>query len=310
MDESDDPTRALDDFVRRMRPGAAPETPPDLSDLVQKITPGTSAGPARPRGGRLRRGERWAADDVVDVPLVEVRPPARGDAAPPEVALPPVEPPATGPVAVELPDVDAPATPDTDDLAASVADAVRGAAAQFEADAARSRVEWQPDIDALLQRRARNPRLLAAWQPGCWIGAVREVIESTTEIVPAPGGAAVETYPPHRLLLAWAPQGASEAWPSRWPAQVRLSAVPREAAADVLLTQLPDDALLWLLPSTMDLDWALAAEIVLHHDPALRPFQVEALRAFVAAEREATFARLNADYQQAAAGSAVTRRGA
>jgi hypothetical protein len=310
MDESDDPTRALDDFVRRVRPGAPSQEPPDLSDLAHKIAPGAAPGAARPRGGRLRSGERWSADDVVDVPLVEVRPPARTDTAPPEVELPSVQSPAAAPVAVELPSVDAPAAPDAEDLAASVADATRSAAAQFEADAARARVEWQPDIDALLQRRAKNPRLLPARQPGCWIGAVREVMASTAEIVAAPGGPAVETYAPHRLLLAWAPQGASEAWPNRWPAQVRLSAVPREAAADVLLAQLPDDALLWVMPQTQDLDWALAAEIVLHHDPALRPFQLEALRAFVAAEREATFARLNADYQQAAAGSAVTRRGA
>lgn len=304
MDESDDPTRALDDFVRRMRPGAPAEEPPDLSDLRHKIAPGTP----RPRGGRLRSGERWSADDVVDVPLVEVRPAPRGDDAPPEVALPPVPAPAVGPVTVELPGVGAGAAPATEDFAASMADAARAAAAQFEADAAGARVEWQPDIDALLERRARNPRLLAAWQPGCWVGAVREVIDSATEIVAAPGGPAVETYAPHRLLLVWAPQEGSGAGPGRWPAQARLSAVSREAAADVLLAQLPDDALLWLVPETRDLDWALAAEIVLHHDPALRPFQVDALRAFVAAEREAVFARLNADYGQVAPGAAVTRR--
>ncbi len=293
MDESDDPTRALDDFARRMRPGAPSREPPDLSDLARKIAPGTASAAARARGGRLRSGERWSADDVVDVPLVEVARPARGDAVPPEV---------------ELPTVGAPDASEAAGFVASLAAATRAAAARVEADASRDGAPWQPEIDMLQQRRAANPRLLAACQPGCWIGAVREVIDSRTEIATSAGGPIVQTYAPHRLLLAWAPQHESGAWPGRWPAQVRLSAVSPDAAADVLLAQLPDDAVLWLMPTTHDLDWALAAEIVLHHDSALRPFQIDALRAFVAAEREATFGRLNTDYRQVAAGATVARR--
>ena len=56
------------------------------------------------------------------------------------------------------------------------------------------------------------------------------------------------------------------------------------------------------------IDWALAAEIVLHHDSALRPFQSNGLRAFIASEREATFARLNADYARPPGSGAVLRR--
>jgi len=308
MDPDDDPTRALDDFVRRMRPSVPADAAPDLSDLLHKITPDAPPNAARARGGRLRSGERWSADDVVDVPLVELPPVRRDDDTPPEVAMPPVDAPAAGPVAVELPPMDEPTLPDADGLEATVADASRAAAQQFVADAEGARVQWQPDIDALLLRRASNPRILSAWRPGAWIGAVREVFDSTTEFVHTAAGPVVETYPPHRLLLAWPPQGLERPLLGRWPAQVRLSAVSREAAAEVLLAQLPDDALLWLNPATQDVDWALAAEIVLHHEPALRPFQISGLRAFVDAEREAAFAALNTDYEQVAAGATVTRR--
>ena len=275
--DDDDPTRALDDFVHRLKVPPPPDDPgPDLSDLMHRIGPQAGAVGARPRGGRLRSGERWSADDVVDVP------------------------------SVELPPVHTPAPPDGDALAAAVADAARAAAGA--ADAAMAAVPWQPDIDALLQRRAVDPRLLAAWQPGCWTGAVREVLAAATEVVSGADGPLVETYAPHRLLLAWPPQTTAQPLLGRWPAQVRLSAVPREAAAEVLLAQLPDDALLWLAADAGDADWALAAEIVLHHDPALRPFQIQGLRAFIEAEREARFTRLNDDYEQRAAGAAVTRK--
>ena len=307
MESDDDPTRALDDFVRRLRPAAAPEDPPDLADLVRRITPAT-ASPPPARGGRLRSGERWSADDVVDVPQVESRRSPRPTEAPPEVVLPPVDAPAAGPVTIDLPAVADAARADVDAIDATLAGASRAAADQFVADAAGAQRHWQPDIHAVQQRRAVNPRLLNAWRPGCWTGAVRDVLDSTTEFVTTPSGPVVETYPPHRLLVAWPPQGLDRPLLGRWPAQVRLSAVPREAAAEVLLAQLPDDALLWVGPAADDVDWGLAAEVVLHHEPALRPFQVNGLRAFVEAERETAFARLNADYEQRATGGAVTRR--
>ena len=308
MDPDDDPTRALDDFVRRMRPSVPADAAPDLSDLLHKITPDAPPNAARARGGRLRSGERWSADDVVDVPLVELPPVRRDDDTPPEVAMPPVDAPAAGPVAVELPPMDEPTLPDADGLEATVADASRAAAQQFVADAEGARVQWQPDIDALLLRRASNPRILSAWRPGAWIGAVREVFDSTTEFVHTAAGPVVETYPPHRLVAAWPPQGLNAPLLGRWPTQVRLAAVARETAADLLLAQLPAGATLWVNPSAQDVDWALTAEIVLLHDPTLRPFQIKALRAFVDAEREASFARLNADYVQGTAGAAVSRR--
>ncbi len=61
--------------------------------------------------------------------------------------------------------------------------------------------------------------------------------------------------------------------------------------------------LLWLNPREADGDWALATEIVLHDEATLRPFQSTGLRAFIEVDREARFARLNADCRQPAAGS-------
>lgn len=280
MDREDDPTQALDDFVRRMRPSAPHAELPDLDGLLQRVAPSPPLSPAR--GGRLRTGETWSAEDVVDVPSIEL----------------PLVPPT----------VEAAPPPGADVLETVVAEAGRAAAAGFAADAAAAAMPWQLDIDAVVERRNRNPRLLAAWQPDAWIGAVREVCDATTEFVQTPAGPVVETYPPHRLLLAWPPLGAGRPLLCRWPAQVRLSAVPRDSAAEVLLAQLPDDAQLWLGASDDEVDWALAAEVVLHHEPGLRPFQIDALRAFIAAEREASFARVNTAYEQRMPGAAVTRR--
>lgn len=273
MDPDDDPTRALDEFVRRMRPGAPPAVAPDLGDLLQRVPPPAPEPPAA-RHTSPRAGARWATDDVTDVPSIDLPP---VDGAPPD------------PVQVD----------------AALAQASRVAAA----GAAAAAKPWQPDIDQVLEKRARNPRLLAAWQSGCWVGAVREVFEASTEIVQTSTGPVVETYPPHRLLLAWAPRDAGGPQLGRWPDQVRLCAVPRDAAAEVLLAQLPDDTSLWI-DAALDIDWALAAEIVLHHEATLRPFQIDALRRFIDAEREAGFARLNKTYEQRMPGAAVTRRDA
>jgi hypothetical protein len=327
----DDPTHALDDFVRRMRPAAQhaaaadADADADLSDLqdglLARLHPGRAsgaAGMARPKGGTLRSGQTWDADDVVDVPEA------------PEVQLPRVAPARTDIPAVNLPIVDlvaeqaqaaiAPAIdlppvatvppPDAgllDDTTRRASHAV--AAQQDSEDHDNAEAGWQPGLQSLQLRRASHPRLLASWQPGAWTGAVREVLASTTEFVTTPAGTAVETYPPHRLLLLWPPQRLDAPTPSRWPQQVKLSAVPADRAADLLADLLPELALLWINPAAGQIDWALAAEIALHHDSTLRPFQSNGLRAFIAAEREATFAQLNADYELPAGPSgAVLRR--
>ena len=317
-DRHDDPTHALDDFVRRMRPAAAPPAAaPDLADLVAKLHTDQAVTPGKSKGGVLRSGQRWDAGDVEDVPVIELprNPPPRTDL--PEVTLPTVDLAAEDALAalspeIDLPPVDTPPPPDLNGIDAATRHASDFVSSQWDAESLdQARPVWQPDAQALQLRPAHNPRVLAAWQPGAWSGAVREVFDSTTEFVTTANGPAVETYPPHRLLLLWPPLNLAAPLPGRWPRQVRLSAAPAHQAADLLLALMPDDALLWLQPEAdarHAADWALAADILLHHAPALRPFQVTGLRAFIDAEREASFARLNADYHQPLAGGAVVRR--
>lgn len=312
---NDDPTHALDDFVRRMRPATAPPAAaPDLSDLAAKLHPERGVTPARAKGGVLRSGQRWDADDVEDVPVVELPrvPPERQDT--PELTLPTVDLRAEDTQAAQapeiaLPTIEEPPPPDPDSLDAATRQASDAVASQWGSatlDAAQP--VWQPDAQALQLRPAQHPRLLAQWQPGAWTGAVRQVFDSTTEFVTTANGPAVETYPPHRLLLLWPPLSLRTPLPARWPQQVRLSAVTVRDAPAALIALVPGDAPLWLLPDGGDIDWALAAEIALHHEPALRPFQATGLRNFLAAEREATYARLNADYHQPEAGGPISRR--
>jgi len=317
-DRNDDPTHALDDFVRRMRPSPAPpEAAPDLSDLVARLHNEPAVMPAKSKGGVLRSGQRWDAGDVEDVPVIELprNPPPR--TGPPDVTLPTVDLAAEEAQAalspeIDLPAVDTPPPPDLNGIDAATRQTSDFVSSQWDAEALdQARPVWQPDAQALQLRPARNPRVLAQWQPGAWAGAVREVFDGTTEFVTTANGPAVETYPPHRLLLLWPPLNLAAPLPGRWPRQVRLSAAPAHQAAELLLALMPDDALLWLSPepdASQAADWALAAEIVLHHEPALRPFQITGLRAFIDAEREATFTGLNADYHQPVVGGAVVRR--
>ena len=260
----DDPTHALDDFVRRMRASTASQPSADVS-INTRGNSGT--GPAADNSTVIststnppRKRPRWDTVDVVDVPTLDLR-------------------------------------------------AVRQAAVHQAPDLAGPQPGWQPDADSLQLRHHADPRLLSHWQPGAWTGARRVVLPASTEFVTTPAGPVVETYPPQHLLLLWPPPALDTPLHGRWPQQVRLSAVPADSADQALLALVPADALLCLQrPTTTDdpIDWALAAEIVLHHDAALRPFQAQGLRDFIAAEREATFTRLNSSYQ-AAPGGAVAR---
>lgn len=308
-DPDDDPTRALDDFVRRMRqPASPPAAAPDLTDLGQRLRP--DAPPAARRGGVLRSGQRWTADDVEDVPVVELprQPPA--DTGIPQVTLPPVDLQAEQMLAalqpeVDLPTVQAPPPPDADALDDATRSARDFAASQWDQDEqAASAPVWQPDPAALQLRAASLPRLLPQWQPAAWVGAVRLVFDSATEFVQSASGPTVETYPAHRLLLLWPPLPQA-GLPGRWPQRAQLLAVPAREVGMAALAQLPDDALLWLMPNTEGIDWALGAELVLHHLPTLRPYQMDRLRDFITAERAADFARLNDHYHQPAPGAAV-----
>ncbi|GCL62243.1 hypothetical protein [Pseudaquabacterium pictum] len=312
IDPDDDPTHALDDFVRRMRqPAGAPPAPPDLADLDLRLQPDTPA--AARRGGVLRSGQRWTADDVEDVPVVDLPRPPPPATDIPQVTLPPVDLQAEQLLAalqpeVDLPAVDAPPPPDADSLADTTRSARDFAASQWDLDdQAASEPVWQPDPAALQLRTASHPRLLPQWQPTAWVGAVRLVFDSATEFVQTASGPAVETYTAHRLLLLWPPQ-AGAGLPGRWPQQAQLLAVPAREVGVAALALLPADATLWLMPASEGVDWALGAELVLHHLPTLRPYQLQRLRDFIAAEREADFARLNDRYHQPVPGAAVMPR--
>ena len=245
----DDPTHALDDFVRRMRATPSMPTQPHADAGA-----GTNSTPGPPR-----KRPRWDNNDVVDAPTLDLQ-------------------------------------------------AVRQAVVQQATDPADPQHGWQPGATTLQLRRHADPRLLPDWQPGAWAGALRVVLPASTEFVTTAAGPVVETYPPQHLLLLWPPQPSGAPLQGRWPQQVRLSGGPAHSAEQALLALVPADALLWLQHATTaddPIDWALAAEIVLHHNAALRPFQAQGLRDFIATEREATFSRLNSSYQAAPGGAAV-----
>ncbi len=291
-DRDDDPTHALDGFVQRMRQPAGPAPlAPDLSDIGARLHP--RPDPPKPRGGVLRSGQRWDANDVDDVPVLELPRAQPVDAGMPQVTLPPVQ---------EMP------APDGTALQAATRHARDFAASQWDSDAqAATQPVWQPDPVALQLRPAVHPRLLVQWQPGAWVGALRQVLDSSTELRSSPQGPVVESFAPQRLLLLWPPRGDAGP-PGRWPQQAWLLTGPAAQTGPAALALLPDEAPLWWMPETGDVDWALGAELVLHHTPGLRPFQVDGLRAFIAAEREAVFARINTGYHQPSPAGAVCRR--
>lgn len=170
-------------------------------------------------------------------------------------------------------------------------------------DAARKPDSQLGDFD-VLHRRA-TPRVLPAWKPLAWIGAVRTVFGSVAQVVSTPQGPVVDTFAPHVLLALWEPQNIDHPFLDRFPQRVLLSAVAPEDAGEELLKFLPPDAELWL--AEHDIDWALAGEAVLLHEPGLRDFQLKELRAFVEAERLAVWERVNKAYKLPATGQPIER---
>ena len=324
--QDDDPTHALDDFVRRMRSSSAPPAgpEPDLNPQGAALQPGAGkpSGGSAAGSGKPRSGRRWHAGDVEDAVDISslrqhTRPPV--DPGRPDVNLPPVDlvagtSQASVMPSIALPAVDTPQPTDLQALDSSMRRAGNDAAEQWQADAAAAAAPaWQPDAQSLQLRPATDPRLPARWASGAWVGALRQVLDSRTEFVSTAGHAApvVETYAPLLLLLLWPPQRNGQPLPDRWPQQVHLSALPRDQSVQALLSAVPDAAELWLMDQTEQVDWALAAEIALHHQTALRPFQIDGLREFIAAEREACFGRVNAAYAastEAASHGAIVRR--
>ncbi len=153
-----------------------------------------------------------------------------------------------------------------------------------------------PLLDLRFMRAPTDRRVLPQWQPRAWIAFARRVRGASAEVVQSPGGpVVVENHGPQWLCALWPPQRVDAPLLGRWPdLAVLVGADTLHGALHQLLAELPPDATLW--PAMLDVDWALLAELVLHHDASLRPAQVQALRELVEAERQASFARVNDGY--------------
>jgi hypothetical protein len=158
---------------------------------------------------------------------------------------------------------------------------------------------------------ARHPRLLVNWAPGAWIGAYKQVSAAVSDIGGSRHGPVVDIRPPQALYGLWGPRlGSDRPMTGRWPSKVLVgdsaSTDPVGVAAATLLPLLPEGACLWLCDDAID--WALLAELVLHHEPALKPLQIGTLRSFAEGERRQDFQRVNDAYAQPAPGRPVQRR--
>ena len=267
-----DPTRVLDGW----QPAGAEATRPALDPAhlldgwrADTVRPAAAPDPLRnpERLARLRQ-RGFEMHDVEDVEVPEIRLPA------------PAPPPAL----------------DTQGLAEALRSASRVAGAAAPA---------VPALD-LAPRRSGDPRLLAQWQPGAWIGLARRAIAPSTELSQGPDGPVLESHAPGWLLALWPPQGLDRPLLSCWPQQVRLLHAEQDALGAALLAGVPEGAPLW--QGALEPDWSLIAELALHHEPALRPAQLQALRDLIEAEREQQFARLNEAYVHE--GGAVRQRAA
>jgi hypothetical protein len=168
---------------------------------------------------------------------------------------------------------------------------------------------WQPS--AMVPRAQPIAGQVRDWKPGAWIAAAMRVCGPLAEFVQGPDGPLVETHPPHLLLALWPPQGLDAPFLGRWPQRVWLAAAEDDAAAAALMAPaLAPGAEFWLAPAALHagVDWGLLADLVLHHDATLRDFQLRELKAFMQAQRDAAYARLNEDYAVPVAGGPVVRR--
>ncbi|MCR5866819.1 hypothetical protein [Aquincola sp. J276] len=214
--------------------------------------------------------------------------PGRGAAQePPSLRLPRLQPVLDAPVAaVEL-----------DAVGRKVA---RRAARWAATEVTDVELDWQPAPQ--VAPVVTHPRLLAQWQPGAWVAAVKQVAAASTEVRDGPSGPVVETFGALRLL-AWWPPAEAGAPLDRWPQRALLQAVEPERLPEALLAPLPAQASVWCVGEAAD--WGLIGQIVLLHDTSVQGRSFEALQAFVDAEREAQFSRLNDGYHRPAAGQPV-----
>jgi len=128
--------------------------------------------------------------------------------------------------------------------------------------------------------------------------------------VTTPDGPVIETYPAQHLVVLWSPLRTDAPHLGRWPRKAFLSAASEDRLDEVAIGQVPDGQPLWWLPADSDLvDWSLVGQIVQIHESTLRPFQLEALKSLIDAERDAAFTEVNDGYHRPASGGPVQRRG-
>jgi hypothetical protein len=142
----------------------------------------------------------------------------------------------------------------------------------------------------------RDPRqrLLADWEPGAWVGAVRRAFGPQPELRRSVQGEIVDA-PSHWLIALWKPQRLQQPFLFRWPHVVLLHAGEDESTAIAeLLQHVPWGERLWVVHD--EIDWALLAEIVMLSESGLRGFHLRALHEFMRNEREATLARIARAY--------------
>lgn len=152
-----------------------------------------------------------------------------------------------------------------------------------------------PPLNLPATRSRADARVLERWHPGAWTALARRVRGASSEVVQTPRGPQVENHAPQWLCALWPPQGLDVPLLGRWPELAMLvSAETAFGALHQLLPSLPPGASLW--PATLEVDWALLADLVRHQDARLRPAQAQALRELAEAERSASFARLNDGY--------------
>jgi hypothetical protein len=229
----------------------------------------------------LERRSMAEADAVEDLPFVEII-----DAAP------------------------ATAIDDLDSIGAAAAAAARAEAIEWVERAGDPAMREAPTFEPV-----RHPRLAAAWQPGVWLFASRQLNDGDTRVVQTPHGPVIETLPPLHLVALWAPQRLDQPLLPRWPLRAALVAAEERTPVEAVLAWLPadaGDAPLCLLHADADdpgaphpADWALIADLVRHHDAGLKPQQLELLAALIESEQAANFERLNAAYAADAGGGAV-----
>ncbi|RZL40621.1 MAG: hypothetical protein EOP35_00310 [Rubrivivax sp.] len=158
----------------------------------------------------------------------------------------------------------------------------------------RPAVMERPLVSMQAQPSRVDARVLERWQPGAWIVLTRRLRGACTDVVTTRHGPQVEHHAPQWLCALWPPQGDGPLQ-GRWPEMATvIGAETAFGALQQLLPVLPPGAPLW--PGTQEVDWALLADLVRHHDARLRSDQAQALRELAEAERSASIARLSDGY--------------